>query len=339
MSGIIIDGNAVAEEIKQAVAEDARRLRDMDAPARLMAIQVGQSPASKVYTNMQARACQAVHIEYDLQTLPAETSQDELIDYIENLNAERAVSAIILQMPLPSRINPRIVQTCIHPDKDVEGMHPTNLGRLFYGRGDLAPCTALSSLELLNRTIGDPKGLAGLEVVIVGHSEIFGKPMAMMLLQSYNFAPTVTVCHAATRDLAAHTRQADVVISATGVRQIRWQSYKMLKAQNRHVSLPDLGPLITADMLKDDSTVIDVGINRIPVDFDLQGQPLRNENDKIMMQTVGDVDFQGALPKVRAITPVPGGVGAVTTAILLRNTILCANKQLEYHEKQTSDKR
>jgi methylenetetrahydrofolate dehydrogenase (NADP+) / methenyltetrahydrofolate cyclohydrolase len=331
MSATIIDGNAVAEEIKQTVAEDARQLRENQTPVRLVAIQVGESPASKVYTNMQARACQAVHIEYDLQILPAETSQDELIAHIEHLNGDPAVSAIILQMPLPSRINARIVQTRIHPDKDVEGMHPTNLGRLFYGRGDLAPCTALSSLELLNRTIADPKGLAGLEVVIVGHSEIFGKPMAMMLLQSFNYSPTVTVCHAATRDLAAHTRQADVVIPATGVRQIRWQGYRTLKAQNRHVCLPDLGPLITADMLKDDAIIIDVGINRIPVDFDHDGNPLRNENDKIMMQTVGDVDFQGALSKVRAITPVPSGVGAVTTAILLRNTIICANKRLEDH--------
>ncbi|MCK4601892.1 MAG: hypothetical protein KAU28_05470, partial [Phycisphaerae bacterium] len=158
----------------------------------------------------------------------------------------------------------------------------------------------------------------------VGHSEIVGKPIAMILLESLDASPTVTVCHVATKDLAAHTRRAEVLIVAAGVSQARWLGYNRRRKAGEKVALPDLSPLVTADMLTEGAIVIDVAINRIPKGFDENGEPLKNEKGKNAMKTVGDVDFEAAMEKVAAITPVPGGVGPVTVAVLLSNTIACA---------------
>ena len=318
---MIIDGEAVAEEIKRRVAADAAGLAASGRKPRLVAVQVGENPASRIYANMQAKSCESVGIDYELLALPETMSQDELLAKIGELNGEARVTGIILQMPVPKQIDPRKVQVTIAPEKDVEGMHPANMGRLFYGGGIVAPCTPLAAVELLTRTCKD---LAGKETVVVGHSEIVGKPITMMLLQSLNAAPTVTVCHVATRDLAFHTRRADVVIVATGVSQARWLGYSRRKKAGEDVKLPDLSPLVKADMLKEGAIVIDVAINRIPKGFDENGEPLKNEKGKTAMKTVGDVDFEAASEKVAAITPVPGGVGPVTVALLLRNTIACA---------------
>jgi len=313
---MIIDGEAVAEEIKRRVAADAAGLAASGRKPRLVAVQVGENPASRIYANMQAKSCESVGIDYELLALPETMSQDELLAKIGELNGEARVTGIILQMPVPKQIDPRKVQVTIAPEKDVEGMHPANMGRLFYGGGIVAPCTPLAAVELLTRTCK--------ETVVVGHSEIVGKPITMMLLQSLNAAPTVTVCHVATRDLAFHTRRADVVIVATGVSQARWLGYSRRKKAGEDVKLPDLSPLVKADMLKEGAIVIDVAINRIPKGFDENGEPLKNEKGKTAMKTVGDVDFEAASEKVAAITPVPGGVGPVTVALLLRNTIACA---------------
>ncbi len=321
MSAKIIDGNAVAEEIKKQVAADAGELAAAGKKPHLTAVQVGENPASKIYTNMQAKACESVGIEYELLNLPAEISQDDLLKKIAELNASPETTGVILQMPLPAQIDARKVQVAISPAKDVEGMHAENMGRLFYGGGIVAPCTPMAAVELLKRTRPD---LAGTETVVVGHSEIVGKPIAMILLQSLNESPTVTLCHIATKDLSAHTRRADVLIVATGVSQARWSAYRRRKKVGEDVKPPDLTPLISADMIKPGAIVIDVAINRIPKGFDENGEPVKNDKGKNAMQTVGDVDFEAASQIAGAITPVPGGVGPVTVAMLLANTVACA---------------
>jgi len=317
----IIDGEAVAEEIKQQVSADAAALAQAGQTPHLVAVQVGENPASKIYTNMQAKACESVGIEYELLNLPDDMTEADLLAKIEELNGDPKVSGMILQMPVPAQIDARKVQVTIAPSKDVEGMGPVNMGCLFYGGGVVSPCTAVAAVELLKRTC---PLLAGKETVVVGHSEIVGKPVAMILLQSLNESPTVTVCHVATRDLAAHTRRAEVVIVATGVSQARWRGYSRKKKAGENPPLPDLSPLIKADMLAEGAIVIDVAMNRIPKGFDANGETLKNAKGKTAMQTVGDVDFEAAKEKVAAITPVPGGVGPVTVAMLLANTVACA---------------
>jgi len=321
MAAELIDGKALGAQIKEQVAAEAKALSDGGRAPRLVAVQVGENPASKIYTNMQAKSCESVGIEYELLNLDDDVSQDDLLARIRQLNEDPAVSGIILQMPVPKQIDARQVQVTIGPSKDCEGMGPVNMGRLFYGGQLVAPCTAVAAVELLKTAQGD---LAGKEVVVVGHSEIVGKPIAMILLQSLLQSPTVTVCHIATKDLAFHTRRADVVIVAAGVSQARWGAYKRRKKAGEDVELPDLSPLVSAEMLNEGAIVIDVAINRIPKGFDANGEPLKNEKGKNAMKTVGDVDFEAAREKVAAITPVPGGVGPVTVAMLLKNTIACA---------------
>ena len=321
MPAKIIDGEAVAKQMNEETAAAAAELTKVGTPPRLVAVQVGENPASKIYTNMQRKSCEAVGIGYDLLDIPDDISQDDLLAKIGELNADAAVSGLILQMPVPKQIDARKVQVTIAPEKDVEGMHPANMGRLFYGGGLVSPCTAAAAVELLKRTCDD---LAGKETVIVGHSEIVGKPIAAMLLQSLDASPTVTVCHVATKDLAFHTSRADIVFVAAGVAQAKWRGYSRKKKAGEDVSPPDLSPLVSADMLKEGAIVIDVAINRIPKGFDDNGDPLKNEKGKNAMKTVGDVDFDAAKEKVGAITPVPGGVGPMTVAMLLSNTIACA---------------
>lgn len=321
MAAKIIDGEAVAKAITDQVAADAKALTDAGTPPHLVAVQVGENPASKIYTNMQRKNCEAAGLEYELLEIDDGISEDDLLAKIEELNNDPKVSGLILQMPVPPQIDARKIQVAISPAKDVEGMHPENMGLLFYGGGVVTPCTATAAVELLLQTEPD---LAGKEVVIVGHSEIVGKPIATILLQSLRESPTVTVCHVATKDLAFHTKRADVLFVAAGVSQAKWRGYNKKKKAGEDVSVPDLSPLVSADMLKEGAIVIDVAINRIPKGFDDDGMPVKNDKGKNAMQTVGDVDFEGAKDKVAAITPVPGGVGPMTVAMLLKNTIACA---------------
>lgn len=322
MSATIIDGEAIAAKLTEKVAQDAAALTAAGKTPRLVAVQVGENPASKIYTNMQAKQCESVGIEYDLRNLPDDMTQDQLLAEIDALNADPAVSGVILQMPLPPQLDARTIQVAIAPAKDVEGMGATNMGQLFYGGEGCAPCTAVAAVELLKQTCDN---LAGQEVVIVGHSEIVGKPIAMLLLQSLRESPTVTVCHIATRDLAFHTKRADILFVAAGVSQAKWRGARAhAKKTGEPLVAPDLSPLISADMVKEGAIVIDVAINRIPKGFDEDGQPLKNDKGRIAIKTVGDVDFEGAKEVASAITPVPGGVGPLTVVMLLKNTVACA---------------
>ena len=323
MAAKIIDGEAVAKSMNEETASAVAELKAKGRTPHLVAVQVGENPASKIYTNAQAKNCSAVGVEYELLNLPESISLDQLLIKIAELNASRVATGLILQMPLPPHLDARQVQVGISPAKDVEGMHPENMGRLFYGGGIVSPCTPTAAVELLRRTLGE-KEIAGKECVVVGHSEIVGKPIAAIMLQSLNASPTVTVCHVATKDLAFHTRRAEILFVATGVSQARWLGYQRRKKAGENVQPPKLTPLITGDMLKEGAVVIDVAINRIPAELDAKGEPVKDEKGKPRMKTVGDVDYQAALGKVAAITPVPGGVGPVTVAMLLKNTVACA---------------
>jgi methylenetetrahydrofolate dehydrogenase (NADP+)/methenyltetrahydrofolate cyclohydrolase len=325
MPARLIDGEAVAARMNQETAATVAELAAAGRRPHLVAVQVGENPASKIYTNQQAKNCETVGVEYELLNLPAETTQADLLAKIESLNADPHATGLILQMPLPPQIDARVIQVRISPDKDVEGMHPQNMGRLFYGGGTVAPCTPMAAVELLRSVQAD---LAGKEVVVVGHSEIVGKPIAAILLQSLSASPTVTVCHVATKDLASHTRRAEILFVATGVSQARWMGYQRRKKAGETPPLPNLGPLVKADMLRPGAIVIDVAINRIPKALDANGDAIKNEKGKPDMKTVGDVDFEAALQVAGAITPVPGGVGPVTVAMLLRNTVRAAKAQV-----------
>ncbi|MCK5114569.1 MAG: bifunctional 5,10-methylenetetrahydrofolate dehydrogenase/5,10-methenyltetrahydrofolate cyclohydrolase [Phycisphaerae bacterium] len=324
MPATIIEGAPVAEAMNKQTAADAKKLLDAGRKVKLVAVQIGENPASKMYTNMQAKSCEQVGIEYDLRTFPDDISQEDILAEMDKINNDSDVTGVILQMPLPAHLDARALQQGISEEKDVEGMHPANMGKLFYGGGIVSPCTAAAAVELLIVAAGGKDKLAGLETVVVGHSEIVGKPAAMIMMQSLDKAPTVTVCHVATKDLAFHTKRADAVIVATGVSQVKWRRYNAAKKKGEDVKVPDLSPLISADMLKEGAIVIDVAINRIPKGFDENGNPLKNDKGKNAMKTVGDVDFDAAVEKVAAITPVPGGVGSVTVATLLKNTVECA---------------
>ena len=291
MSAQIIDGNAVASKIIAEVKDAAGKLKEKGRTLLLAAVQVGENPASKVYTANQARSCEAAGIEYKLHNLPADTSKDQLRQFIGKLNNDNKTTGIILQMPLPPGIDATSIQSEILPAKDVEGVNPANLGKVVFGEIELCPCTAQGVYQLIKSTNVELKGK---EVVMVGHSDIVGKPIALLLL---NDLATVTVCHIGTRDLASHTRNADIIIVAVGK--------------------PNL---ITADMVKDGVMVFDVGINRIPLK-DEKGNPILNDKGKPRKKIVGDVDFDKVKEKASFITPVPGGVGPMTTAMLLNHVV------------------
>jgi len=303
VAGKIIDGKSLAAKFKEDIKREVGELKEKHKLTPLLtAIQVGENPASRVYIKNQKKSCEEVGIDYQLHELPETTSEEELLQFVEKLNRDDKVTGIILQMPLPQQINGRRVQMAITPMKDVEGMNPSNMGMLVYGSPRLAPCTALAAMELLKSTGVDIKGK---EVTVVGHSEIVGKPITLFLLSSVLESATPTVCHIATRDLASHTRNAEILIVAVG------------KAG-----------LIKGNMIKQGAIVIDVGINRVPV-LDETGKPVVNNEGKRKMKTVGDVVFEEAVEKASYITPVPGGVGPLTVVMLLRNTLTACKWQRE----------
>jgi methylenetetrahydrofolate dehydrogenase (NADP+)/methenyltetrahydrofolate cyclohydrolase len=323
MAATLIDGKAVAAELKSRIAQQVRDLAGQGKTPFLVAVQAGQDPAAEMYAGMQRRNCQAAGIRYELQNLPGEIPESQLLAHISMLNTAPEVTGILLQMPLPDHIDARKAQLAISQDKDVEGIHPAQMGKLFYGEAEVAPCTALASIELLRRACND---WAGKEAVIIGHSEILGKPLATMLLGSRRSAPTVTVCHIATDHLADHVARADILIVGAGVAQARWRVWQR-RAESQPAEPPDLRPLVSKEMVKPGAVVIDVAINRIPRDLDADGYPQPDASGKIPMQTVGDVDPQAARV-ASAITPVPGGVGPVTVAMLLGNILVLARRNL-----------
>ena len=299
MSAKLIDGEALAARIRADLAPqvDAVRRRT-GAPPRLASILVGESAGARVYARSQARSCEEAGIAYDLVELAADTGADALAGAIARLGADAAVHGIILQMPLPAGIVAREMTERIPPAKDVEGVTAAILGRLMFLEGaDLVPCTAAAAYELIRFTIGD---IRGAECVVVGRSAIVGKPVACLIM---NDRGTCTVCHTGTRDLRGHTTQADVLVVAAG-----------------------RAGLIRGEHVRPGAVVIDVGINRVAV-LDAAGQPVLNDKGRPKMKTVGDVDVESAAAVAGAITPVPGGVGPVTVAMLLRNTVRVALAQ------------
>jgi methylenetetrahydrofolate dehydrogenase (NADP+)/methenyltetrahydrofolate cyclohydrolase len=264
--------------------ERLREARDAfgDRAVRLVSLEIGQNPAAAVYVRNQQRAAVEVGIDMEVVNLPVTTSEAELLTTIAELNSRADVSGMLVQRPMPPGIDPRTVQMAIDPKKDIEGMHPANMGTILYKEPMLPPCTAAAAQQLIVETGMD---LRGTETVVVGHSEIVGKPIAVLLLHHLS---TVTVCHIGTKNLVEHTRRADIVVVAVG------------KAG-----------LVHGDMLKPGACVIDVGINQGP-------------DGKI----VGDVDFDSANEVAGFLTPVPGGVGPVTVAMLLRNTLRAAGAEI-----------
>jgi methylenetetrahydrofolate dehydrogenase (NADP+)/methenyltetrahydrofolate cyclohydrolase len=290
MPAKIIDGTKVAAEIRSEAAVIVREVAGAWGRPRLVAVMVGDASAARAYAASQRKQCDLVGIEYRLQELRAETSAVDLCGQIDALNADRAVRGIMVHLPLPAGIDPAEIQLRIDRHKDVEGVNPANIGMMFYGEPVIAPCTALAVMALLRES---GVRIEGAEAVVVGHSNIAGKPVGLLLL---NEMATVTVCHVATRELAGHTRRADILVVAVG------------KAG-----------LIGPGMVKPGAVVIDVGINRVR-EVDGQGKPQE--------RIVGDVAFEAVREVAGAISPVPGGVGAVTTAVLLRNTAEAARRQV-----------
>ena len=280
MSARIIDGKAIAEEVRQEVREEVARLKERGILPGLAVILVGDDPASKTYVRNKERACKDVGIHSEVYRLPADTPEQEVLRLIGELNGRSDISGILLQHPVPGHIDERRCFDAISPDKDVDGFHPVNQGRLLIGEECFVPCTPRGIIHLLDKTGVDLKGK---RAVVVGRSNIVGKPVALLLLSRH---ATVTICHSRTQDLAAETRAADVLVVAMGrARAIR------------------------GDMIKPGAVVIDVGVNA--------------EDGKL----VGDVDFESAQEVASAITPVPGGVGPMTIAMLLKNTVEAARRQ------------
>jgi methylenetetrahydrofolate dehydrogenase (NADP+)/methenyltetrahydrofolate cyclohydrolase len=299
MPARLLEGAPVAARILAEAKDAAAALKARGVVPRLVAVRVGEGNAgTRGYLQAQRSACAQVGVEHAVRELSADTDEGTLLAEIGRWNADPATHGVLLLAPLPAPLDARRIAGAIAPAKDVEGLHPQNLGRLFHGTPGAVPCTAAAAVELLQST-GVP--LAGKEVVIVGHSEIVGKPVAMLLLQSPDASPTVTVCHVATARAgrtAFHTRRADVIVSAAGVK-------------------PNL---ITGDMIKDGAVVIDVATMQVP-ELDAEGNPVVDRKGNPKKKWVGDVDFAAAVQKCSFVTPVPGGVGPVTTAILARNLV------------------
>ena len=285
----LIDGVAIARSIREEAARDAAELIDRGIRPGLAVVLVGEDPASTVYVRSKGKACDEAGMHSVTVQLPASTQQEDLRNVVKVLNEDSLVHGILVQMPLPRHLDPDAVIRSIDPRKDVDGFHPVNVGKLLIGERDgFVPCTPAGIQEMLRRSGVSTKGA---ECVIVGRSNIVGKPMAALLIQDAEGAnATVTICHSRTRDLASHTRRADIVIAAAG-----------------------RAGLVTGEMLKPGAVVIDVGMNRIPDDT----APRR-------YRLVGDVDFESARKVASKITPVPGGVGPMTIAMLLSNTIKAA---------------
>jgi len=283
MPAKLIDGKALSVQIRAAVAREVAEMNAANQPVRLVAILVGESPAARVYAENQKKTCREVGIDYELKELPADVTQATALQHVYTLNRDPAVTGIFFHLPLPDHLDTQKLQYAIDVRKDVEGVNPANIGHVVYGHTIIAPCTAQAVVELIAAT-GVP--LQGAEVCIVGASRIVGRPLALLLTERN---ATVTVCHIHTRDTAAHTRRADIVVVAVG----------------------KPGLLKAADV-KPGAVVIDVGINRVTT-TDATGKPVQ--------KTVGDVAFEEVSLVASWITPVPGGVGPMTVAMLLKNTL------------------
>ncbi len=276
----IIDGKVISASVKQKVADGVAELKKRGVSVGLAVIIVGEDPASKVYVANKKKACEALGIVSEEYALPETTTEEELLALISELNQKKSINGILCQLPLPRHLDEKLIINSISPEKDVDAFHPSNVGRIMIGDFDFVPCTPAGVMEML--------AYEGIEVegkncVVIGRSNIVGKPMNMLLLHKNG---TVTICHSRTKNLKEICANADILVAAVG------------KAN-----------FVKADMVKTGAVVIDVGINR--------------ENGKLC----GDVDFEDVAPKCSAITPVPGGVGPMTIAMLMQNTLTAAKRQ------------
>ncbi len=290
MAATIIDGKQVAESIRAELKEEVARLSAKGIVPGLGVVLVGEDPASVSYVTAKERTCGDLGIHSDDNHLPVDTSQEDLMAVVQRLNADPKINGILVQLPLPSHLNEAEVLMAIDPNKDVDGFHPTNVGKMVVGEKSFLPCTPHGVIQLLLRS---GVTLQGAHTVIVGRSNIVGKPLMNMLVQKNATGnATVTVCHTRTKDVAYHTRQADIVVAAAG--------------------RPNT---ITAGMVKEGVAVIDVGVNRI-----------EDATKKSGFRLVGDVDFEAVKEKASFITPVPGGVGPMTITMLMYNTVESAKR-------------
>lgn len=287
----LIDGRSIAAQLLAELAPRVATLKARGIEPALAFVRVGEDPASKVYVGRKEKACAELGIRSETHVLPESAREAELLALLQRLNADPRWHGILVQLPLPRHIRPAAVWAAVAPEKDVDGFHPLNMGRLLLGEpGGFEPCTPAGIRELLLRS---NVPLAGAEVVILGRGNIVGKPLAAMLCQKAPHAnATVTLCHSATRDLKAHCRRADVLVAAMGVPEF-----------------------VKADMVKPGAVVVDVGVNRVP-----------DPSAKGGSRLVGDVDFAAVQPIAGKITPNPGGVGPMTIAMLLRNTVRAAEQ-------------
>jgi len=294
MTAEIISGKEVASAIREELSREVAELREKHGVVPgLATVLVGEDPASISYVTAKGRGCEQIGVASFQHTLSAETSEEDLLKLVDELNHDDRVHGILVQLPLPKHIDESKVLYAIDPDKDVDGFHPVNVGRLVIGEELFPPCTPAGIQELIVRS-GTPT--EGAEVVVVGRSNIVGKPAAIMMLQKKEGAnATVTVCHTRTRDVGEHTRRADILIVAAGFPKA-----------------------ITADMIKPGATVIDVGVNRVGE------KPSKKDPSRMVAILQGDVDFEPAKEVAGKITPVPGGVGPMTITMLLKNTVKAA---------------
>ena len=274
----IIDGKAVSAKVKAEVRQEAEELKKQGIEIGLAVVIVGNNSASRVYVNNKKKACEEVGFNSYEYALPEETTEAELLELVEKLNNDDKVNGILVQLPLPKQINENSIINAIRPEKDVDAFHPENVGHIMIGDFSFLPCTPAGVMELIAETGVD---VCGKSCVVIGRSNIVGKPMAMLLLHKHG---TVTICHSRTKDLAEVCRNADILVAAVG------------KAK-----------FVTPDMIKEGAVVIDVGMNR-------------DENGKLC----GDVDYDACFDKAGYITPVPGGVGPMTIAMLMKNTLTAA---------------
>jgi methylenetetrahydrofolate dehydrogenase (NADP+)/methenyltetrahydrofolate cyclohydrolase len=284
MSATLIDGKAIAARMLAETCAAAADLADAGWQPRLISISVGDVAAAELYVRNQQRQAEAAGVAFEARNYPAIISLEQLTGVLAGLNADPRVNGIIIQRPLPAHIPVKTLQKAVHPLKDVEGMHPSSIGNIVYNDLALGPCTAVAAVEIL-KTL--PLKVEGLDVCVIGHSEIVGKPIAFLMM---GLGATVTVCHHMTRQVAVHSRAADAVFVAVGK-----------------------PGLVTGAMLKPGAALIDIGINRV------EGK------------TVGDADFASCAEVAGWITPVPGGVGPVTVAILMKNAVLATRMQMDHY--------
>ena len=276
----IIDGKVISAAVKERVKAGVSELNKKGITVGLAVIIVGEDPASKIYVANKKKACEALGIISEEYALPASTTEEELLKLVDELNRKKSINGILCQLPLPSHLDEKLIINSILPEKDVDAFHPANVGRIMIGDFDFVPCTPAGIMEMLAYENINPEGKT---CVVIGRSNIVGKPMAMLLLHKNG---TVTVCHSRTQNLKEICSKADILVAAVG------------KAK-----------FVTADMVKDGAVVIDVGMNRV------EGK------------LYGDVDYDEVAKKASAITPVPGGVGPMTIAMLMQNTLTAAKKQ------------